>query len=65
MIFSRLCFGLVRAIQAGEWRWYYRAVKEALWTPIKPQILSPILRKKLNLFYKQNSLWHQLTRNLT
>ncbi|MEK7990677.1 MAG: glycosyltransferase family 2 protein [Thiotrichaceae bacterium] len=65
MIFSRLCFGLVRAIQAGEWKWYYRAVKEALWTPIKPQILSPTLRKQLNLFCKQNSLWHQLTRNLT
>jgi len=65
MIFSRLCFGLVRAIQAGEWRWYYRAVKEALGTPIKRQPLSPNLRKRLTLFWKQNSLWHQLTRNLT
>ncbi len=65
MIFSRLCFGLVRAVQGGEWRWYYRAVKEALGTPIQPQILPLNLRKQLRLFWKQNSLWHQLTRNLT
>jgi GT2 family glycosyltransferase len=64
LIFSRLCFGLLRTIQVGAWRWYYLAVKEALFTPIPNQTLSPILRRRLRVFWRQNSLWHQLTRRL-
>jgi GT2 family glycosyltransferase len=64
LIVSRLCFGLIRAFQSFEFRWYYRAVLEALRTPIEPQILPPSLRQQLTIFYRQNSLFHQLFERL-
>jgi len=64
LILSRLCFGLWRALQARELGWYYRAVKEALNTPIEPQILPPTLRQQLTLFWQQNSIWHQVWERL-
>jgi GT2 family glycosyltransferase len=60
LIFSRLCFGLIRALQFFELVWYCRAVCDAFSTPIKPQILSPTLRQQFTPFFKQNSLFHQL-----
>jgi len=60
LIFSRLCFGLIRALQSFQLTWYCRAVYEAFSTPIKPQILSPTLRQQFLPFFKQNSLFHQL-----
>ncbi len=60
LITSRLCIGLIRAIQSKEFKWYYKAVKEAFNLPIQRQILSTNLQKTFEPFYQQNSLWHQL-----
>jgi len=60
MIFSRLCFGLIRTIQAREFTYYFKAIKEAFAEPVPRQILPPELRKKLTVFWRQNSLFHQL-----
>lgn len=62
MIASRLCFGFVRAFQAREWRWYYKAVREGLGTPLEAEVLSRELRHELRVFRRQNSVWHHLTR---
>jgi len=59
LIASRLILGFIRAVQAGELRWYYRAVKEAFQTPIERQILPAPLRKQLKRFWQHNSLLHQ------
>lgn len=64
LISSRLVMGLIRALQAWELGWYYQAVKEALGQPIEPQDLSPELLRKLDTFWRQNSLWHHLTGQL-
>ncbi len=64
LICSRLCLGLLRAIQSLEFKWYYRAVREAFAAPIEQQPLSPSLRKQLDTFWRQNSVWHQLTGRL-
>ena len=64
LIASRLIIGLVGALRSGEWSWYFKAVKHAFSEPITPQILSPDLRKEMDKFWKQNSLWHQITRQL-
>lgn len=60
LITSRLCMGLIRALQARELGWYYRAVKEAFAYPIVPDVLSQSLLKQLKPFSRQNSLFHQL-----
>jgi len=64
LIASRLCFGLIRALESREFRWYYKAVKEAFSFPVTPQILSPVLRKQLAIFWRQNSVWHHLIGHL-
>lgn len=64
MILSRLCMGFIRATQSLEFVWYYRAVREAFLTPIETQPLPPTLRKQLSAFWRQNSVWHQLTGSL-
>jgi GT2 family glycosyltransferase len=64
LIASRLLFGLIRAGQALEFRWYYRAVRDALKTPIEPQILAPAIQQQLTTFWKQNSLFHQIMERL-
>ncbi|MEM7015986.1 MAG: hypothetical protein AAF512_01450 [Pseudomonadota bacterium] len=61
LIATRLCIGFVRAIQCREFRWYYRAIREGLNTPVKAEILPKSLRQELESFWKNNSLWHQLT----
>jgi GT2 family glycosyltransferase len=60
MIFSRLCIGLFRTLQSGEFSWYFKAVKEAFFTPVKANLLSKELRNEYKIFWKQNSLWHHL-----
>ena len=61
LIASRLCIGLVRALQCHELTWYYRAVREAFKEPVPAEILPKRLRHELDAFWRQNSLWHQLT----
>jgi GT2 family glycosyltransferase len=60
LIGSRLFFGLIRAIQSLEFGWYYRAVCDALYTPIEPQILPLTLRQDLTTFWRQNSIFHKI-----
>jgi len=60
LIGSRLCLGFIRALQSLEFSWYYRAVSDALRTPIEPQILPLTLQKQLTSFWRQNSILHQL-----
>ncbi|WP_245391610.1 glycosyltransferase family 2 protein [Thioflexithrix psekupsensis] len=60
LIVSRLFLGFIRAVQAFEFGWYYRAVKEGLFTPIAAQPLPKELREQLTPFWRQNSIWHQL-----
>ncbi|OQW94038.1 MAG: glycosyltransferase [Beggiatoa sp. IS2] len=64
LIISRLSLGFIRAVQSREFRWYYRAVVEAFTKPIEPDILPTALREQLTAFWRQNSIWHQLTRQL-
>jgi len=64
LIASRLFFGLLRALQSLEFGWYYRAVFDALHTPIEPQILPLAQQKQLTTFWRQNSIWHQLIKRL-
>ena len=65
LIFSRLCMGFIRAVQSGEFKWYYKAVKDAFGEPIEAEVLPQSLYKGLSTFWKQNSLWHQLTERLS
>lgn len=64
LIASRLCFGLLRALQSLEFSWYYRAVQDALYTPIEPQVLPKKVQKQLTTFWRQNSILHQLIKRL-
>jgi GT2 family glycosyltransferase len=64
LIASRLFFGLIRALQSLEFSWYYRAVFDALYTPIEPQVLPIPLRQQLTTFWRQNSILHQLVGRL-
>jgi GT2 family glycosyltransferase len=64
LIASRLFFGLIHALQLLEFGSYYRAVFDALHTPIEPQVLSPLLRQQLTTFWRRNSVWHQLVARL-
>jgi GT2 family glycosyltransferase len=64
LIASRLCFGFIRAVQSLELRWYYQAVLDALYTPIKSQVLPQPQQKQLTTFWRQNSLLHQLFKRL-
>ena len=59
-IFSRLCFGLIRSIQCGEYGYYFRAVKEGFSHPIAPQALSSQQQQELKILWEENSVWHQL-----
>jgi GT2 family glycosyltransferase len=64
LIISRLIFGLIRALQSLEFTCYFKACKDALSTPIKPQILSLEQRKQLTTFWRQNSIFHRFIRRL-
>ncbi len=64
LIASRLFFGFLRALQLLEFNWYYRAVFDALHTPIEAEVLPLALRQQLTTFWRQNSILHQLVERL-
>ncbi|OQW93966.1 MAG: glycosyltransferase [Beggiatoa sp. IS2] len=64
LIASRLCFGFIRALQSREFKYYYRAVTEALTKQIEFEELSPEIYQQLTIFWRQNSVWHQLIHRL-
>lgn len=59
-IFSRLCFGCIRAVESGELRWYLRAVREAFQYRVKRDSLPPLLSRKFITLWHQNSIVHQV-----
>ncbi|MBF0301948.1 MAG: glycosyltransferase family 2 protein [Desulfamplus sp.] len=59
-IFSRLCFGFIRAFESGEYRWYLKAVKEAFQCRIKKSPLTPSLHKSFLILWHQNSIVHHI-----
>lgn len=64
-IFSRLCFGFMRCVQAGEYKVYIRAVKQAFSQSIRYQALSVEQQQALKLLWQENSIWHQLKKRLS
>jgi len=65
MIASRLCMGLIRAFQSGEFVFYTEAVKEAFSEPIERDILPRSLCRQFGVFRKQNSVLHQIVKALS
>ncbi|MEE4356958.1 MAG: glycosyltransferase [Desulfococcaceae bacterium] len=61
LIFSRLCIGFFRAVQFCEFKWYYKALKDAFRQAPPADFLPEELRQKLEGFRRQNSIWHWLT----
>ncbi len=59
-IFSRLCFGFIRAVESGEYRCYLNAVVEAFRCEIKKSPLSPPLHKQLSILWHHNSIVHHI-----
>lgn len=59
-IFSRLCFGCLRAVESGEYKWYLKAVKEAFQYKIKKSPLPRPLCKNLLTLWHQNSIVHHI-----
>ncbi len=59
-IFSRLCFGFVRAVESGEYKWYVKALKEAFFCKIPKHSLSSVLRKNFLILWHQNSIVHHI-----
>jgi len=64
-IFSRLCFGFMHCVQAGEYKVYIRAVKQAFSQSIRYQALSVEQQQALKLLWQENSIWHQLKKRLS
>jgi len=64
LVFSRLCIGLVRAIQGRTLGWYIRAVKEGFLTPVQPCLLPAQIHRKIRAFWQQNSLYYQIKTSL-
>lgn len=59
-ILSRICFGLVRALQSGEYRCFFLAVYQGLTRPIDKDPLSFSVRRRFMVLWLQNSLFHQM-----
>lgn len=60
MLLSRLAIGFYSACLFGQYRYYFKAVREGLFSPIKKTKLPLNLRYEFLPFCKQNSLFHQL-----
>lgn len=60
-IASRIVIGLLRATLYRQWRAWLDGVREGLSTPIERHELPPGLRREFRPFWRQNSLWHQLS----
>ncbi|MDT8407312.1 MAG: glycosyltransferase family 2 protein [Methylococcales bacterium] len=64
LLISRLLIGLVRAVQFGQLKCYVQAAWAGLSQPRPFTPMDADLRREFSPFLRQNSLWHQLTRNL-
>jgi GT2 family glycosyltransferase len=64
-IFSRLCFGFIRAFESGQYKWYLKALKEAFFCKVKKAHLPLELHKEFLILWHQNSIFHQIKQALT
>ena len=64
LITSRLLIGLVRAVQFRQLPAYWRGLREGLSVTQSRQLLPAELRAEFAPFWRQNSVWHQITRAL-
>jgi GT2 family glycosyltransferase len=60
LITSRIIIGLIRAIQFGQLKTYFKALYQSFNKPITKTVLSTEVRQKTRVFWKQNSIIHQL-----
>lgn len=60
-IASRISIGLLRAALFGQWGAWLKGSLEGLSAPVERCVLPPALRTEFAPFWRQNSLWHQLT----
>lgn len=59
-IFSRLCFGCIRAVESGEYKWYLKALKEAFKYKVKKSPLNSALHRDFLMLWHQNSIFHHI-----
>ncbi|SLM29997.1 Glycosyltransferase [Desulfamplus magnetovallimortis] len=59
-IFSRVCFGFMRAVQSGEFRWYLSALFQGFREKIDKETLSPDLCRRFLVLWQQNSIFHHV-----
>ena len=60
LIFSRLIIGLIRAVQFKEVSTWFKAAREGFSHPVEKNNLSAEIRRESHVFFKQNSIFHQL-----
>jgi GT2 family glycosyltransferase len=60
MIASRLFFGLIRALQFSQLRWYLKAVRDGFGVKIHREPLTAAIYRRLNPFKENNSLYYHL-----
>lgn len=62
LIVSRTVIGLVQAARLGQWRAWLDGLREGLQRPLPRQPLPVDLWREFGPLWRQNSLWHHLTR---
>ncbi len=60
MMASRLLIGFVRALQFGQIKAFWQAAKAGLFQPLEKNILDQDIHKKTHVFFRQNSIVHQI-----
>ena len=60
MLGSRMLIGFIRAVQTGQMRSYYRALKEGFSEEIQHETLPPSVSQHLQTFKQHNNLFHHL-----
>ena len=59
-LFSRICFGFVRAVQSGEYGYYVRALRQGFETDVESMTLSSDMCRRFKVLWQQNSILHHL-----
>ena len=60
MLSSRILIGFIRALQTGQMRPYYRALKEGFSEDIQYEALPPRVSQHLQTFKQHNNVFHHL-----
>ena len=59
-LFSRICFGFVRAVESGEYGYYLKALQQGFGMHVESIALSSDMCRRFKVLWQQNSLLHQL-----